>query len=380
MSKFKVFTIPVFRRYWLWTAKEVATTAATEPSGAITSAARAARSWRDGNTLEDKFSILGQQISDKFQQRLGVEWHKLESAREGTLRNRGYRLAQAVLAREDPLETFLKSVPTEHANVQVVFPVTLPEKLVRRRLRGLSIHGQNRHRSRIALWTLALIPQLPLMLTPLPNILIYYTVYRLYSHLRALQACQALQKGFTAIDSEQLRVLRDDLLRYQTSSGTDFPADSWPARLIRKDRTYLDIFERLRMLQKQRRLEAIFKGEEQPPTAKALLDAQNGRPVTPLTRDTALDPSGVIVAAQAEAASNSGTGMNLSFYGSADLDALVQPQERLKTPLSDEVALQIGKVYGISHLLEFVARARRRVVGSMFPAHTEDWSRYNDPR
>ena len=218
------------------------------------------------------------------------------------------------------------------------------------------------------------------MLTPLPNILIYYTVYRLYSHLRALQACQALQKGFTAIDSEQLRVLRDDLLRYQTSSGTDFPADSWPARLIRKDRTYLDIFERLRMLQKQRRLEAIFKGEEQPPTAKALLDAQNGRPVTPLTRDTALDPSGVIVAAQAEAASNSGTGMNLSFYGSADLDALVQPQERLKTPLSDEVALQIGKVYGISHLLEFVARARRRVVGSMFPAHTEDWSRYNDPR
>lgn len=29
--------------------------------------------------------------------------------------------------------------------------------------------------------------QLPLMLTPLPNLTVYYTGYRLYSHFRALQ-------------------------------------------------------------------------------------------------------------------------------------------------------------------------------------------------
>lgn len=30
--------------------------------------------------------------------------------------------------------------------------------------------------------------QLPLMATPLPNITVYYTGYRIYSHYRALQA------------------------------------------------------------------------------------------------------------------------------------------------------------------------------------------------
>lgn len=379
MSKFKVFALPVFRRYWLWTAKEVAsgTAAAAEPSAAINTAARAARSWRDGHTLEDKFSILGEQVVNKFQQRLGTEWHKLESAREGTIRNRGYRLAQGILSREDPMETFLKTVPTEHASVQVVYPVTLAERLVRRRLRCLALQGQRRHRTRILWWSFAMIPQLPLMLTPLPNITVYYTLYRLYSHFRAFQGCKALQKGFTALDSEQLRALRDDLLRFQASSGVNFPTDSWPARLIRKDRTYLDIFERLKMLQRQRRLEAVFKGEEAPLTAETVLDATDGRSVTPLTCDTSLEPSGAIAADKAAAAAaGDGTGMNLSFYGSADLDSLVQPRERLKVPLSDEAALEIGQVYGISHLLELVARARRRVLGSMFPAHTEEWGSY----
>lgn len=35
-------------------------------------------------------------------------------------------------------------------------------------------------------------PQLPLMATPLPNLTVYYTGYRIYSHYRALQVGRAL--------------------------------------------------------------------------------------------------------------------------------------------------------------------------------------------
>lgn len=62
----------------------------------------------------------------QVQRRLWTEWHKLETASEGTLRNRGYRMAQAVLAREDPRETFLKNLPSKPAPVEVIYPVRIP--------------------------------------------------------------------------------------------------------------------------------------------------------------------------------------------------------------------------------------------------------------
>ena len=40
---------------------------------------------------------------------------------------------------------------------------------------------------------------------------------------------------------------------------------------------------------------------------------------------------------------------------------------RLRKPISDEEALAIGKTFDVPGLFEHVARARRRVVGSMFP-------------
>ena len=40
---------------------------------------------------------------------------------------------------------------------------------------------------------------------------------------------------------------------------------------------------------------------------------------------------------------------------------------RLRKPISDEEALAIGKTFDVPALFEHVARARRRVVGAMFP-------------
>lgn len=405
MASVKALALPIFRRYWLWHSWEISN------SGAIASRAAAAsttpaslqathletKTWRDGHTLEERFALAGDQLLNKFQQRLGAEWHKLESARDGSLRNRMYRLAQAVLSREDPQETFLKSVPTDHTEMLVLYPGSCKERLVRRRLRLLALQGKRRHRRRIFWWSLAMVPQIPLMVTPLPNITVYYTLYRLYSHIRALQGSKSLEKGFTALDSQQLHLLRDELLRYQAShNNAEFPSDSWAAKLVRQEKTYLDIFERLRLLQKQRRLEAMLKGQDVP-SAAALLNASDTHSGPGVDVDRTFDAQGAVIAAQAAEEKSRGegqgagatgtgskfpktiaegfsTGMNLKFYGSAELEDLVKPEERVKIPLSDEAALKIGQFYGVEHLLEYVARARRRVVGSMFPAHTEEWS------
>jgi hypothetical protein len=49
------------------------------------------------------------------------------------------------------------------------------------------------------------------MLTPLPNLTVYYTGYRIYSHFRALQGAKALDHGLAQLNSRQLRELRDQV-------------------------------------------------------------------------------------------------------------------------------------------------------------------------
>ena len=426
MIKAKALALPIFRRYWLWTVWETSHPPPITPSSVASAASStphhphqphgfaASRLWKAGKTLEEKFTNVGIWMNDTFQQRLRSEWGKLEGAREGTLRNWGYRLAQSVLSREDPQETFLKSVPADHADLMVIYPNSFSERLVRRRLRAVTHHGKGRHRLRLLWWSLALVPQLPLALTPLPNITVYYTIYRIWSHSRALSGIKSLEKGFAALDSEQLKTLRDELLRLR-AQGVVFPKGSWTDRLVRQEARYLDIFDQLKLLQAQRRLEALYNrrygvkstatassiststslggGDTTFPTggseedkrvegtlsAKEVLDAVAHAPHQHYQRDSNLrtmDAAGVVAAAEAEEemeAEESGTGMHIHFYGSAELDALVAPEERKLVPLTDEVAMKIGRVFEKANLIECVARARRRVVGSMFPAHTEEW-------
>lgn len=61
----------------------------------------------------------------------------------------------------------------------------LPERLVRRRLRLLAAKAQPFHASRMRVWALALIPQLPLIPLPLPNVTLYYTAWRVASNFSA---------------------------------------------------------------------------------------------------------------------------------------------------------------------------------------------------
>ena len=128
-TRVKALVLPIFRRHWLWHAW-----GDQAAQGVGQSVATTTRSWRQGATLEEKFSLLGQRISGEvggararevlggrcvfssaaavaptfallqpltlptqlpaqIQDRLIAEWNKLERAKEGSLRNRGYRCA-----------------------------------------------------------------------------------------------------------------------------------------------------------------------------------------------------------------------------------------------------------------------------------------------
>lgn len=210
-----------------------------------------------------------------------------------------------------------------------------------------------------------------------------------------------MEKGFAIIESQQLQFLRDELLRFQAATGVIFPKESWPARLIRKERKYLDIFDRLLTLQKQRRLEALLSGQEESvPTAGDILNpplfsASTPQPATTHTDTTKIksdksharegvedqshtparvsahpyikiDPSQHLASLDRVAPSSTGTGMKLVFVSDTMLTTLTDPEQRSKNPLSDENAVAIGKRWSIPHFLEHVAQARKKAIGSMF--------------
>ncbi len=168
-------------------------------------------------------------------------------------------------------------------------------------------------------WSLATVPLLPLVATPLPNIPVYYAGYRVYSHYRALEGAKQLQAAIREQDAQQLGALRDNLMVMQEAQGVQVPAESWPAHLLRTEKRYLDILEDW-----QSRARAFYGGPSQ----------------------GALVPT---------------------YTASKELDRIVEPDERLKQPLPDEAVVRITKQFDAPQLLEVVARARRRVTGSSFP-------------
>ena len=322
----QTLVLPIFRRYWLWHAW---LDRAAIPGPPL-------RRWRDGSTLEERFQILGQSLSAKATRRLEVEWTKLESAKEGSLRNRVFRLAQAVLSREDPRETFLKEVAYgDVGKLDILYPSEMKEKLVRRRLRLLAVESIKRHRRRLLWWSLAAVPQIPLMLTPLPNVTVYYTGWRLYSHYQAMKGAKLLTHGFLEIDTMQLHAIRDELLLLK-EEGVVFPAHSWPARLIQKEKKYLDIFDTFKRLQIQHRLTADL----------ATQGGGGGREGSDVKKRT--------------------SPLEIQLTSSRQLSQIVRPGERLHAPLSDDAAMEISASFHTTHVLEMVAGARKKATGSMF--------------
>jgi len=60
-TRVKALVLPIFRRHWLWNA--------WGDQAAQSAGQKVVRHWRDGSTLEERFSILGDQISGKVRRK-----------------------------------------------------------------------------------------------------------------------------------------------------------------------------------------------------------------------------------------------------------------------------------------------------------------------
>eukprot|EP00198_Chlamydomonas_reinhardtii_P014374 XP_001703711.1 predicted protein [Chlamydomonas reinhardtii] len=212
--KTKVLVVPVYQKHWLWFTFSEAT--------AAEAAAERAVHWTQGGSLPEKAQLLGKEISYKFNAATQKQWKAMQAAEEGSFRNRLYKLARWVLSQEDPTETFLKQLPRQPGELEVIHPASVKERLVRRRMRRMAQAQEAFHNRRILGWALATIPQLPLVLTPLPNVTLYYTAYKMVSHYQAVQGfdrfpvlflstqpCSTPLRWETPLDDDRAAQLRD---------------------------------------------------------------------------------------------------------------------------------------------------------------------------
>lgn len=215
-------------------------------------------------------------------------------------------------------------------------------------------------------------------LTPLPNITVYYTAYRVWSHSRALQGSNILDKGFSSLDSKQLEDLRERLMQIQEEQGVEYPEGSWPYKLIRKEKTYLDIFEKLVTLHKKRKLEKrlVIDSEGSIPSAKSIVDPENTSrnelfvPVESEEKQMEEEEQKDELLHDHEIFD---TGMHLVFHADTKLSEITKPTDRWKRPLGDKAAIHLGELFKAPHILENIARARKRTVGSFFPSDSREW-------
>ena len=75
-------------------------------------------------TISERLAFASSQLKQRFDSTVRTQWRELQAAKEGSFRSYLYRLAQIVLSREDHLESFLKSVPSETSRVEVLYPVS----------------------------------------------------------------------------------------------------------------------------------------------------------------------------------------------------------------------------------------------------------------
>ncbi|KAL3160134.1 hypothetical protein ABBQ32_010907 [Trebouxia sp. C0010 RCD-2024] len=314
----KILALPIFRRYWLYHAWH-------DPQAATV--ARAAKDWRKGVNLEEKMQLLSEKLQLWGWEKLVKQWRSMELAKERTIKSYMYRLAQAVLAREEPEETFLKSVPQHLASLQIIHPSSIPEKEVRRRLRLLTKQRRRKHSIRMISWAATAAPLTLLLLTPIPALPAYYCLYRAFSHRQALAGCRSLTDAFSHNDAQQLQDLRKGLLEMQTL-GHKFDPLGWPTKMLQTEPKYLDLLESV--------------SPESAVTAKAQIVYEKKK-----LEDMVLP----------------------KLVASPKLDDIVKPKTRLTSPLEDGDVMKVGSLFAINDLLEHVAKARKRVVGAMFPRH-----------
>jgi len=220
----QIILLPVYRRNWVFACKAQAAAGATEQRSGLTGTVR---QWF-GNKTQQASSALRRQ------------WIRAQAAEKGTFMHYSYRLGQWALSLEHPDETFLQAVPQQAKRMELIYPASIDERFVRRRLRLLIRGRMDYHRIWAGVWGFVTAPLLPLIVSPLPNVPLYYTSYRCWAHYRAWRGAQSLHGLVVNIDRRQLCLLREKLEALR-SAGHTFEEGFWPSQLLARSDRYHDI-------------------------------------------------------------------------------------------------------------------------------------------
>ena len=235
--------------------------------------------------------------------KLATQWAALAAAPEKSIKGRVHRAAQAILSREHPVASFCRSLPPWAPACRTVgggaggggppalifaHPPCLPTRLVRRRTRALVAAARPTLARRAAGWSLAVLPLIPTLLTPvrrgrvreeveragagtgterrergerrktkrrsnhprflffqtktkikrrttkLPAFPLYYTLWKAYSAVGALRGATTLARALAASDAAQLAGVRE-AIAVAAAGGHLPPPGSWAAALARAD-------------------------------------------------------------------------------------------------------------------------------------------------
>ncbi|MEW5299250.1 MAG: hypothetical protein WDW36_002283 [Sanguina aurantia] len=328
--KLKVLVMPVFKKKWMYHAWEI------KPS----SGPSLTQQHVENPSLPQRLTALGHTISDKLSSTVQSQWLELQQAKEGSFKKWLHKLATSVLSREDPTESFLKAVPRSNClSLEIIYPASLNQVLVRRRLRTIALTRAHYHRRSLMGWGLICLPQLPLMLTPFPNLTLYYSVYRLMSHYQALGGALSLQSAFTHADRLQLRALT---LRHERQLQLQHEEQ------LREQRR-----QRWRPWRKHRAgsssSSSSKQGSSQLPAALTQGCTGQGGSGGSDSRAGRLQDGG-----------SADSQVSLTYNADSALDQMVKPLERWRTPVSDEAIAAVSSRYSLPSLQEYVGRIRAR--------------------
>eukprot|EP01027_Heterolobosea_sp_BB2_P006560 GEZU01009898.1.p1 GENE.GEZU01009898.1~~GEZU01009898.1.p1 ORF type:complete len:214 (-),score=17.34 GEZU01009898.1:371-1012(-) len=204
----RIYAVPVFKRHWAFCVQShKSRNPIKSAADSVNSIAESSQpSSRDSNTTSTRtsWSHRVQTIVQKTTNKVKKEWEEIETAQPGTFKYNLAQISKEILSRQDPIESFLKDVSLLYDNdnddnnraanttstltkpqLEVVYPSSLDERLIRRRIRLIANKRLKQH----MYWGLASAALIPLSaaltIIPGPNVVLAYNAFRLYSHYKA---------------------------------------------------------------------------------------------------------------------------------------------------------------------------------------------------
>ncbi|CAI0473070.1 unnamed protein product [Linum tenue] len=184
--------------------------------------------WRSITSSGSSAPHNAQLVVDFIANKMNRAWMGMEKSPEGTLKKKIHGVGLKLLARVKPSEIFLKSISRDVTDVEIVYPVSLNARLVRRRLRHIAIRGASIHK-KYFYGSVTLLPLTSaLSVLPLPNIPFFWVLFRTYSHWRALQGSETLLK-LVSDHSWSEKCADQNGGQGQTEKGDDSSKDKAPS-------------------------------------------------------------------------------------------------------------------------------------------------------